>query len=297
MLRTRLWMGALLIGLGALVLAEGWWFAPYYPFLFVSAVAACSLAARELLHLFPAAYRPNVPFCVGAVVAVVAANWVIPLGLFPSLIAGPWHVVGAVFVATLIVAFLLEMAKFRGPDHATERIALTVFTIAYLGLLPSFLLQIRWPHGEGGHDTRWLALAFALAVFVPKFCDIGAYFTGKFLAGRVLGRHPMTPILSPKKTWEGAVGGLVMAALIAVLIDGLGPVFGSSGDCHWMTAAAFGVTVAVAGQLGDLAESLLKRDCQTKDASQSVPGFGGVLDVIDSLLFAAPVAYWWLRGA
>ena len=120
-------------------------------------------------------------------------------------------------------------------------------------------------------------------MFVPKGNDIGAYFTGKFLTGRVLGRTPMTPLLSPKKTWQGAIGGILAGCVVAVGIVSLGPVLPTT-----LAAVGFGLTVGVAGMLGDLAESLLKRDRQTKDASASVPGFGGVLDVIDSLLFAAP---------
>jgi phosphatidate cytidylyltransferase len=101
----------------------------------------------------------------------------------------------------------------------------------------------------------------------------------------------MTPVLSPKKTWEGLAGGLVLSALIAVAVNRLvAPVLRGDGE-----AALFGLAVGVAGVLGDLAESLIKRDCLKKDASAVVPGFGGVLDVVDSVLFAAPVAYWWLH--
>jgi phosphatidate cytidylyltransferase len=106
----------------------------------------------------------------------------------------------------------------------------------------------------------------------------------------VLGRHQMAPKLSPKKTWQGAIGGMLASVIVAVGINAFWPVLPGL-----LLAVGFGVTVGLAGVLGDLAESLLKRDLQTKDASQSVPGFGGVLDVIDSLLFAAPVAYLWFR--
>src|SRR5262249_42312432 len=125
-------------------------------------------------------------------------------------------------------------------------------------------------------------LILALTIFVPKAGDIGAFFTGTFL-----GKHKMTPTLSPKKTWEGFAGGLVASVLAAVGLGQILPVFR-----HGMLGAA-AVGVVVAGVLGDLAESLIKRDCQTKDAAKSIPGFGGLLDVIDSVLFAAPVAYVW----
>src|SRR5205807_2466319 len=159
--------------------------------------------------------------------------------------------------------------------------------VAYLGLLPSFLAQLRWPAGVG--DERFSeagTLSLALAVFVPKCADVGAYF-----AGRLFGRHAMAPVLSPKKTWEGAAGGLAASVAAAIGMDRIGsaPVL-----ANLWAEAGFGVTVGLAGMLGDLAESLLKRDCRQKDASHVVPGFGGVLDVVDSVVFAAPVAYCWL---
>src|SRR5262249_44598315 len=153
-------------------------------------------------------------------------------------------------------------------------VALTVWVAAYVGVLASFVVQLRWlpeigPEPEGRRGT----LALALAIFVPKFGDSGAYF-----AGRLFGRHRMTPVLSPKKTWEGAAGAAVASVVTAVGIAYLGPLFRGG----LLAAAAVGLVVGVVGLLGDLAESLVKRDCQQKDASQIMPGFGGVLDVVDS---------------
>ncbi len=101
----------------------------------------------------------------------------------------------------------------------------------------------------------------------------------------------MTPVLSPKKTWEGAFGGLAVAVLATIGIDRLAPHSPLHQDIAW--ELGFGVTVGLAGMLGDLAESLIKRDCQSKDASAAVPGFGGVLDVVDAIIYSAPVSYWW----
>src|SRR5262249_34252678 len=109
----------------------------------------------------------------------------------------------------------------------------------------------------------------------------------------LLGRHRMTPVLSPKKTWEGAAGGIAAAAATAIGLDRFGPA-PVLHNALW-AEIGFGVTVGAAGMLGDLAESLIKRDCRQKDASQAVPGFGGVLDVVDAVLFAAPVAYAWFH--
>jgi phosphatidate cytidylyltransferase len=175
------------------------------------------------------------------------------------------------------------MATFQPPEAPDRRdtlsqVALAILTIAYLGVLPTFLVQLRWLDGDRG------IYAVATAIFLPKSCDIGAYFTG-----RLLGRHRMAPVLSPKKTWEGLAGGLVLAAVAAVVLNRVGSL--GYGD---LAAACLGLTVGGAGVLGDLAESLIKRECRQKDASQVMPGFGGVLDVIDSILYAAPVAYLWL---
>jgi phosphatidate cytidylyltransferase len=160
--------------------------------------------------------------------------------------------------------------------------ALTWFIVGYLGLLPCFFAQIRWL--PGSHLDNSVRLA--LAAFAPKCCDIGAYFAGRFL-----GRHKMTPVLSPKKTWEGAIGGLITAALVTIAIDRLGPA--PILRLEYAYEIGFGLSVGLAGMLGDLAESLLKRDCQTKDASAAVPGFGGVLDVVDAIIYSAPVSYFW----
>jgi phosphatidate cytidylyltransferase len=178
------------------------------------------------------------------------------------------------------------LATYRAPGRAVQRLALTVWTFAYLGVLPSFLAMFRTNTASTApEETQRGAVALALAIFLPKSCDIGAFFSGRYL-----GRHKMAPVLSPKKTWEGAAGGLLTAIMFAVGINLVSPVIPGG----WAGTVAFALTVAVAGIFGDLAESLIKRDCETKDSSQAIPGFGGVLDVVDSILFAAPVAYWWL---
>jgi phosphatidate cytidylyltransferase len=290
MLRTRLWMGALLIGLAALILLEERWFAPWFPFLFVTVLAACLLGTRELVGMLDAESRPSLPLCLVAVAAILVANWQDPIEAVGAWLPKVWHLIGGIFVAAGIAAFLREMYVFRGPARITERVAQTLLVVFYLGVLPSFFLQLRW---LDNFPTREVVsrstLALALTVFVPKCGDIGAFFTGKYLTGGLLGRNLMTPLLSPKKTWQGAAGGLLASMAVAVGFATIAPVLPSL-----LFAAGFGLTVGIAGIFGDLAESLLKRDRQTKDASAAVPGFGGVLDVIDSLLFAAPVAYLWL---
>jgi phosphatidate cytidylyltransferase len=280
MLRTRLLVGSLLALAAAGVLFADASLAPWFPCLFACLMVAGVLATRELVRLLPPIFRPPEWLAVTGVLLTLAANWYDvlqqKLGTLPA-VPSPWVPVVFVFVAVFLATFLVEMARYREPGAAVPRLALTMFVVAYLGLLASCFARLRWLPEHTG-------LILTLTIFVPKCGDIGAFFTGRFL-----GRHRMTPILSPKKTWEGFAGGMVAAVLTSVGLSNAGPVFAGGIP----EAAAFGLLVGVAGVLGDLAESLIKRDCQTKDASQSIPGFGGLLDVIDSVLFAAPVAYVW----
>jgi phosphatidate cytidylyltransferase len=137
--------------------------------------------------------------------------------------------------------------------------------------------------------------ALVSLIFVAKMSDTGAY-----TFGRLLGRHKMAPVLSPKKTIEGGLGGILTAcacsylffAVIAPWIVGPDAAAPSLWGC-----LVYGVVVSVAGVVGDLAESLLKRDMERKDSSRWMPGLGGVLDVLDSLLIASPAAYLcWIAG-
>jgi phosphatidate cytidylyltransferase len=257
---------------------------PWCPALLLLVLVLGLATTVELNALLAPGPRPPLWLAALAVAAVLLANWPAHVGWRPA--GSAWQDVSGALAAAVLLAFLFEMASFRAaPERgAVARVALVGLFAAYLGLLPSFLVQLRWwPPERAGAGVA----ALALTIFVPKVGDIGAFFTG-----RALGRHQMTPLLSPKKTWEGLAGGLAASALLAVLLNrALAPSL-LTGD---LEAACFGLTVGLAGVLGDLAESMVKRDCGKKDASRAVPGFGGVLDVVDSILFAAPVAYWWLR--
>jgi len=123
----------------------------------------------------------------------------------------------------------------------------------------------------------WALLMF---VFVVKSADIGAY-----AIGTSFGKHKFSPKISPSKSWEGMAGAVGAAVIVAIG-------FGVSCDIMvWWLAAIFGLCFAFIGQLGDLVESMMKRDAEQKDSSNNVPGFGGILDIIDSLLVAAPFGY------
>jgi len=284
-------MGTILIGLTVGVLVLDQRLEPWYPFLFVLVLLVTLVGCHELLRLVGTTRRLSLWACLAAVTILVAANWLPSVG--PRLVPGlainpdPWAWIVGVFAAVVLASFVVEMAAFQVPGESVMHISLIIWIAAYLVLLPSFLVQLRWlPDLEASSSGQRASAALMLAIFVPKCGDIGAYFTGRFL-----GRHLMAPTLSPKKTWEGAAGGITASVFAAVGIDR----FGSVVRGGWASSALLGAALGMIGILGDLAESLIKRDCGHKDASQVVPGFGGVLDVVDSILFAAPVAYWWIK--
>ncbi len=170
----------------------------------------------------------------------------------------------------LMACFLYQRIRY-GLSGVLANCGAACFSIIYLGLLGAFAPATYMDFGP------WHLL---MLVFVVKCSDIGAY-----TAGRLFGKHKFSPVISPKKTWEGMAGGVVFAAAVAV-------VFAVRCDImSWRPAIVFGVIFAFIGQLGDLAESMLKRDAETKDSSNTVPGFGGILDVVDSILITAPFGY------
>jgi phosphatidate cytidylyltransferase len=279
MIGTRVLVGTLLAVAAVGILIGDGYLAPWFPCLFVCLVAAGLLAGRELLRIFPESIRPSRALVITGILICLAGNWYPTarreFGFAPDSV---WPFLVLAYAATLIAAFLREMYRYREPGGVVARLGATMLAVAYLGLLPCFFVQIRFI------QTDYTGLLLAVTILVPKCNDVAAFFTGTFV-----GRTKMTPLLSPKKTWEGFAGGMIGGTLVAVIVSLSAPIFPGGVP----EAVAFGLVIGVAGVLGDLAESLVKRDCQTKDASKNIPGFGGLLDVIDSVLFAAPVAYLW----
>jgi phosphatidate cytidylyltransferase len=279
MIGTRVFVGSALALAAIGVLVGDGYLRPWFPCLFVCLMVLGVLGGRELVRLFPESYRPSPAFVVTAILLCLAANWYPTARRELGFGAGSvWPFLVFTFAAVLVAAFLLEMYRFREPGSAVPRLGATLLAVSYLGVLPCFFVQLRFIPSE------YTGLLMAVTILVPKCNDVAAFFTGTFV-----GRTKMTPLLSPKKTWEGFAGGMIGGTLVAVAVSLARPVFNGGVP----EAVAFGLTVGLAGVLGDLAESLIKRDCQTKDASRTIPGFGGLLDVVDSILFAAPVAYLW----
>ncbi|MGI9077860.1 MAG: phosphatidate cytidylyltransferase [Gemmatimonadaceae bacterium] len=216
----------------------------------------------------------------------------VPLAaLIPLVIHARYRGVFALGVPSAMVAILLIFAMsiwLRGPARRPlSAAAVTVFGIVYTGAMLSFAYAIRYhPYTVGAAGGATLLLFPLLLTWTT---DTGAYFVG-----RSVGRRKLIPSVSPGKSVEGALGGLVLAVLVAWLFERwvLIPV------AHIAFAPGavllFGAVISVAAQVGDLAESLLKREAGVKDSSRIIPGHGGVLDRLDSLLFVLPAAYWLL---
>lgn len=213
--------------------------------------------------------------------ASVAVFGILVVGLTPSETAGTTgFAVALSSVAGSFVLGLLYAIRSKQVDGAIFVGAGVLLIHVYMGMMLGFLLLIRREH------SVWMMLWVLACV---KSCDIGAFF-----AGTAIGKRKLIEWLSPKKTWEGLFGGLITSGAVG----GLGFIaLGAAGyeDYNPWLGVLLGVMFGGIGQAGDLTASLFKRDAGVKDAGSSVPGFGGVLDLIDSPLLVAPFAYWAIR--
>jgi len=186
---------------------------------------------------------------------------------------------GAVIVGLLLVSFVVEILRVERSSgdmgRALASVGWTIMVVLTVGLLGVFLAKIRFLSRDSKEGLMYLTLFLGTV----KGSDVGAY-----TVGTLVGRWKLAPTLSPSKTVEGAAG-----ALAAGVAAALGIGVGWCGFAWWQMLI-FGTAVATAGVLGDLAESLMKRGCGVKDSGH-IPGFGGVLDILDSMLAAGPVAY------
>jgi phosphatidate cytidylyltransferase len=190
-------------------------------------------------------------------------------------------------LAGAVVLFSLRILGEREPQNRMETLAATLFGVLYVPFMLQFLVRAIVLFDD--HNTG-LALGLWL-VAVAKFCDVGALLTGL-----ALGRHKMAPDISPKKTWEGAVGGIAVSAGVGALLvwlDSLGH-FGSPyfpANFTPLRAALMAMPIATASIISDLVESIIKRRAEVKDTGHLIPGIGGAFDLTDSLILAAPVGY------
>ncbi len=252
------------------------------------------LGARELCHIFRAkGVVIDTPVIMLSGLLGLILFYSIPHGLeTQTAIAIYGSAMSGLFLTTLVIHTRAE--RTEGAIHAA---AAGMFTFVYLGVLPGYLMAIRSWH------SAWTLIAI---VAIIKACDIGAYFTGL-----AIGKHKLIYWLSPGKTWEGLIGGMVLSAVLATTLAAIGNHYQVTG--YWsrgetgrifhqvpypLAYVAFaGLLLGLIGQFGDLVASLFKRDAGIKDSGRVIPGFGGVLDVIDSPIVVAPFAYWMLMLA
>ncbi len=238
------------------------------------------LTLREFYALMRASgYDPfdKLGMCFGAVITL--SPWLETLCPCPT----------ALLLPLAVIVFAVRLLGERTPESRVESLAATLFGLVYVAVMLKYLAAIvtPLPGDTVSADGRLLLCLWIIAVV--KFCD-----TGALLTGMAIGKHKMSPVISPKKTWEGAVGGVVFAmgvgALIAWLARGIFPPHVTP-----LNAALMAVPIAIIGIVADLVESVLKRRANRKDSGATIPGIGGMFDLSDSIILVAPIGYYLFR--
>lgn len=190
-----------------------------------------------------------------------------------------------ILLPVAILVFCVRILGEREPARRVDALAATVFGLVYVSLLLSYLTRVVTPLPGDAISPDGRLILSVWVVAAAKFCD-----TGALLSGMAFGRTPMAPVTSPKKTWEGAIGGVAISSGVAAFVAWLArPALG-----HLLSpgkAALIAIPVAVAAIISDLIESMIKRQAALKDSGAAIPGIGGIFDLTDSLLLAAPLAF------
>lgn len=248
----------------------------------VATLAATVVMLMELFKLFEhGGYKPRVWLGIGIGLAIGLAV------ALDQLARSPFALTPFILTAAIVVSLIGELRR-QAHEHVLTSWALTLAGALYIGWMLSHFIQLRvldTPLRESplGFLSMSSGAAWVYTIFAITWIqDSAAYFVGKSF-----GRRQLAPILSPKKTWEGAFGGLVssvVAGILCVLLFGL-PISIAAG-------ALLGLVGGIVGPLGDLAESMMKRQIGLKDAGHLIPGHGGLLDRADSILFTAPALFY-----
>lgn len=259
---TRLISGAVLL---ALFGSAAWWGSPLLLLAIAALVAALGATEYAALASHLGAPMARVPVAVAAAAVTAAVAWPAAQAALP------------VVMAAVLAFGLLGVGRGLPAPDSLARVAAPVFGVLYLGLPLGALIAVRWAYGRE---------AMLLPVLVVAVSDTAQYYTG-----RLLGRRPLSPALSPKKTIEGALGGLVFGSVA----------FAAAAAWWWPATPlalrlVLGAALVALGISGDLFESMIKRSAGVKDSSALIPGHGGVLDRIDALLFVAPFYYVVMRS-
>ena len=260
----RIFTSALLIGASACIL--------FFMSSFYFSLEAIFFIAMALLEFFNLLRKAGIPVyrLFGVTMGIV-----IPLIVYMEL--GSTQS-GEILFLVLGCLFLFILQFFRRTNsQALTGIALTLFGILYISWFLSFTIKIRFLQG----GVFWVAYLLA----VTKAGDIGAYTIGS-----LFGRHSLIPHISPKKSVEGMIGGLLASILVSFCLRNYLPL-----DFTLFHVLVLGFLIGAVGQIGDLSESLMKRFCNAKDSGSVLPGMGGFLDAVDSILFTAPIFYFHLK--
>jgi phosphatidate cytidylyltransferase len=262
------------------------------PYLFGLSLLLVWRASYEFADLLKTrSFDPSFPLIGCCSTLIVAATWlphcvpnVVARGDDVTLLQllGCFDLPMLVFSLSILAAFLRGAIRYREPGTTMESLGADILGIAYLGVLISVTTQLRWVAGvQAGY------LVLASLVIGAKCGDIGGY-----TLGRLFGKKKLVPTLSPGKTWMGAFGALLGSsiAVTAWLHFAPGYFFDNGTPCNIVWSLVYGAIIGVVGLVGDLAESLIKRDVGKKDSAVLMPGFGGLLDLLDSVLYAGPVA-------
>ena len=261
---TRVWSGVALVVVTIAVV----WFAPA-PLFFAVAQALLLLAFIEYSRLSSAVGYPL------PAVASGTATLITSVGVTSTRWGGVLQTgtpLDAILMSAFVALAALSLTTWRGERDGLGRVAAAVFPLLYLGLPIGALIAIREMRGPEG------LFLLMLTVMVSD--------TAQYYSGRMFGRTPLAPAISPKKTIEGAIGGFVFGMLLMVVAG-----HWWLPDVAWFIRTILGAVIVALGIAGDLFESMLKRSAGVKDSSALIPGHGGVLDRIDALLFAAPIYY------
>lgn len=303
MLRWRLTMAPLMIGLFVGICWLDQQAGPPAPYLWTLAILLGLRCAWELGQLLRVrSFEINIPLVQLCTFGVIWASWMQPppavltddvmshvktsvgtMAFFWAKLS-PLSPLAIVFAGCVLALLLNGCLRYGEPGKNMESLGAEIFIVSYIGFLIGVTAQLRW---IAGWQLGYLALASV--VVATKCGDIGAY-----TLGRLFGKRKLVPLLSPGKTWMGAWGAVLGATAGSVAWFQFGSqMFAKPGQgpCAWYWSALFGAVIGVVGLIGDLAESLIKRDVGAKDAPALIPGFGGLLDVLDSILYAGPVAY------
>ncbi len=293
MLRHRLLSAVIIIGLSLCFVGldawqplggRGYWMSPLGVYLMFGSAMECTALLRS--SPYGPIDRPALIGCGGIILAsLVPVYWPLSGSPYPSnCLLGELGWPMAASVLALVGCFAWQLRNYQTGNRSFERAILSGWVSVYFGLCFAFWISNRLVGSSG-----WGLYLMVGIIVITKFSDAGAYFSGRFF-----GRNKLCPAVSPGKTYEGLIGGMLVATFISWLYFSVFASLAFDSDSikvHWLGIVGLGVLLTLAGLFGDLLQSIFKREVQAKDSGKLLPGLGGLWDVTDSLLPAGAVAY------